>query len=88
MPAFAKVLKAQRVPHRERPQPYERRKLGILEKKKDYKLRANKEREKAKTLKNLYKQAQTRNPDEFCYNMITKAREVSQISFLYFLLRR
>jgi len=76
MPSFKKVQKAKQTPHRERKQPKDRRDLGILEKKKDYKLRANNAHEKEKTMKDLKKQALARNPDEFFYSMITQSREV------------
>ena len=77
MPSFKKVQKARQTPHRERKQPKERRDLGILEKKKDYKVRANNARKKEEAIKDLKKQALARNPDEFFYNMITQSKEVS-----------
>ena len=76
MPSFKKIQKARQVPHRERKQPKERRDLGILEKKKDYKVRADAAHKKEATIKNLKKQALSRNPDEFFFNMITQSKEV------------
>ena len=76
MPSFKKVKKSQRVPHRERNQPQERKQLGILEKKKDYKIRSRRASIKNKTIKKLHEQALARNPDEFFFKMITQSKEV------------
>ena len=55
--------------HRERQQPHNRSKFGLLEKKKDYKLRANNFHQKEDALKSLEKKAVTRNPNEFYFKM-------------------
>jgi U3 small nucleolar RNA-associated protein 11 len=62
----------QRRPHRERAQPLERRRLGLLEKHKDYALRAKDFNKKKKTLKNLRDKAADRNEDEFYYAMLSR----------------
>ncbi|KAF2875399.1 small-subunit processome [Massariosphaeria phaeospora] len=57
--------------HKERAQPLEReRKWGLLEKRKDYKLRAADHKEKKKRIKLLKQKAADRNPDEFSFKMI------------------
>ncbi|EPX70625.1 U3 snoRNP-associated protein Utp11 [Schizosaccharomyces octosporus yFS286] len=62
----------QRQNHRERAQPNERRKLGLLEKRKDYVARAQDYKDKQKKIKRLREKAQERNPDEFYYGMTHK----------------
>ena len=68
--AFKKTQKATARPHRERPQPAFRKKLGLLEKKKDYKLRAANYKQKQEKLKQLKQKAEFKNPDEFYFGMI------------------
>ncbi|XP_025941829.1 probable U3 small nucleolar RNA-associated protein 11 [Apteryx mantelli] len=71
--AFRKAAKSGQRPHRERAQPAARRKLGLLEKKKDYRLRADDYRKKQSALRALQRAALDRNPDEFYFRM-TRAR--------------
>ncbi|CAG7562827.1 unnamed protein product [Fusarium equiseti] len=61
-----------RRPHRERAQPLERKRLGLLEKHKDYTLRAQDFNKKKKTLKNLQSKADERNEDEFYFGMMSR----------------
>ncbi|KAK5018028.1 hypothetical protein LTR60_001680 [Cryomyces antarcticus] len=63
----------QRRNHKERAQPLERAKYGILEKHKDYSLRARDHNEKRKRLRILRQKAQDRNPDEFHFAMMSSA---------------
>ena len=56
--------------YRERGQTERRKKSGFLEKKPDYKIRAEDYHEKEKKYKNLKEAARTRNPDEFYHKMI------------------
>ncbi|OCT44325.1 putative U3 small nucleolar RNA-associated protein Utp11 [Cladophialophora carrionii] len=59
-----------RRPHKERDQPAARQKWGILEKHKDYSLRAQDYNLKKKKLAQLSQKARERNPDEFAFGMI------------------
>ncbi|KAH6642842.1 U3 snoRNP-associated protein-like protein Utp11 [Boeremia exigua] len=61
----------QRRNHKERAQPEERQKWGLLEKRKDYKLRAADHRKKKAKLKLLSEKARDRNPDEFSFKMMS-----------------
>jgi U3 small nucleolar RNA-associated protein 11 len=61
----------QRRNHKERAQPVEREKWGLLEKRKDYKLRAADHKQKQAKLKILKQKAQDRNPDEFSFKMMS-----------------
>lgn len=67
--AFRKAAKSRQREHRERSQPGFRKHLGLLEKKKDYKLRADDYRKKQEYLRALRKKALEKNPDEFYYKM-------------------
>ncbi|XP_046899982.1 probable U3 small nucleolar RNA-associated protein 11 [Hypomesus transpacificus] len=71
MSSFRKALKSQQRNHKERSQPGFRKHLGFLEKKKDYKLRADDYHKKQNTLAVLRKKALDRNPDEFYYKMVS-----------------
>lgn len=67
---FNKAHKLAQRLHRERRQPEGRKKLGYLEKKKDYKKRAQDHHAKAERIKKLKNKAQERNPNEFHFQMI------------------
>ncbi|KAK4152225.1 small-subunit processome [Chaetomidium leptoderma] len=62
----------QRRSHRERAQPLERQRLGLLEKKKDYQKRAKDYNKKKAVLKSLRQKAADRNEDEFYYGMMSR----------------
>ncbi|KAF1811282.1 U3 small nucleolar RNA-associated protein 11 [Eremomyces bilateralis CBS 781.70] len=56
--------------HQERAQPQERAKWGLLEKHKDYTLRAKAFAAKKTHLRHLRAKASERNPDEFAFSMV------------------
>jgi U3 small nucleolar RNA-associated protein 11 len=58
--------------HRERAQPAERARLGLLEKHKDYSLRAKDYNKKKEQLKSLRQKAADRNEDEFYFGMMSR----------------
>lgn len=58
-----------RITHKERAQPQARANLGILEKKKDYKVRAIDYHRKENRIKAMRQAAAMRNPDEFYFGM-------------------
>jgi U3 small nucleolar RNA-associated protein 11 len=62
---------APRRPHRERAQPAARAKWGLLEKHKDYSLRAADYNLKKRKLNQLQNKAKDRHPDEFAYGMLS-----------------
>ncbi|KAK3073989.1 hypothetical protein LTR53_003936 [Teratosphaeriaceae sp. CCFEE 6253] len=65
----------QRRNHKERAQPEERKKWGLLEKPKDYKLRAADHNTKKRKLKSLQQKATDRNEDEFYFGMMSNTTE-------------
>ena len=67
MSSFNKLIK--RKIHKERGQPSKRAKYGLLEKKKDYKLRAMDYHRKQDTLRVLKEKASMKNPDEYYHKM-------------------
>lgn len=66
------VHNVQKKQHRERSQTAERSRLGFLEKKKDYRLRADDYHKKQAAIKALKKKAQAYNPDEYYHAMTRK----------------
>ncbi|XP_022743985.1 probable U3 small nucleolar RNA-associated protein 11 isoform X2 [Durio zibethinus] len=64
--------------HKERAQPSSRKKFGLLEKHKDYVVRAKAFHKKGETLRRLKEKAAFRNPDEFYFQMI-KSRTVDGV---------
>lgn len=72
MSSYKKSAKSLKRTHRERGQPSARKHLGLLEKHKDYVLRAKDYGRKKKYLKILHEKARNKNPDEFYYRMINE----------------
>lgn len=71
--------------HKERGQLANRKRLGILEKHKDYVLRARDFNEKKEKIKRLKQKAAERNKDEFYFGMVGRKTQVSsQLSLLEF----
>mmetsp|Transcript_5146 Transcript_5146/g.12305 ORF Transcript_5146/g.12305 Transcript_5146/m.12305 type:complete len:283 (+) Transcript_5146:102-950(+) len=58
-----------RIAHKERSQPQKRQHMGILQKKKDYKKRADDYHRKQDRIKTMRTKASMRNPDEFYFGM-------------------
>ncbi|POS82555.1 hypothetical protein EPUL_005383 [Erysiphe pulchra] len=63
----------QRRSYRERDQPEERKKWGLLEKHKDYSARARDYNEKKAKLKALRQKVLEKNPDEFYFGMMSRS---------------
>ncbi|KAL2756750.1 hypothetical protein ACRALDRAFT_2026758 [Sodiomyces alcalophilus JCM 7366] len=70
----------QRRSHRERAQPHDRQRLGLLEKDKDRKLRQKDYKKKQETLKALRDKAADRNEDEFYFGMVSRQGPGSRLS--------
>ncbi|CAN1235801.1 Probable U3 small nucleolar RNA-associated protein 11 [Linum perenne] len=64
--------------HQERSQPESRKKFGLLEKHKDYAVRARAYQKKKETIQILREKAAFRNPDEFNFGMV-KSRTVNGV---------
>ncbi|XP_067946681.1 probable U3 small nucleolar RNA-associated protein 11 [Watersipora subatra] len=75
MSSFKNALKSVEKAHKERTQPSHRKDLGYLEKKRDYKVRANDRARKTKALQKLKLKALEKNPNEFTRKMIVTRME-------------
>jgi U3 small nucleolar RNA-associated protein 11 len=56
--------------YRERSQLESRKKLGLFEKKQDYKIRAEDYHKKEKRYKKIKEEIRSKNPDEFYFKMV------------------
>ena len=65
--------------HKERSQPAAREKFGLLEKHKDYVLRARDYHSKQERIRRLRQKAADRNKDEFYFGMNREKTRVSRI---------
>jgi U3 small nucleolar RNA-associated protein 11 len=65
-----------RIAHKERSQPIARKKLGLLEKHKDYSIRAQDYKKKKQTINSLRQKAAFKNEDEFYFKMISSKTKV------------
>ncbi|TDZ66085.1 U3 small nucleolar RNA-associated protein 11 [Colletotrichum trifolii] len=70
----------QRRSHRERAQPLERQRFGLLEKHKDYSLRAKDYNKKKAQIKSLRQKASERNEDEFYFGMLSRSGPGSRLA--------
>ncbi|KAM0329350.1 hypothetical protein ACHAQA_004656 [Verticillium albo-atrum] len=70
----------QRRSHRERAQPLERKRFGLLEKDKDRQLRQKDYKKKSATLKALRDKATDRNEDEFYFGMLSREGPGTRLS--------
>ena len=62
--------------HKERGQPAHRKRLGILEKHKDYVVRAKDYNSKKERIRKLKQKVSERNKDEFYFGMVGKKTQV------------
>ena len=65
--------------HKERGQPAHRKRLGILEKHKDYVVRAKDYNSKKERIRKLKQKASERNKDEFYFGMVGKKTQVRKM---------